>query len=1046
MQNLKLVILAGFFILLSGFVCFAQQLFVTRTVGEGSDVINGLIGTPDGKLFAGTDNGLFVSTDDGLSWEKVNSVLANAGITALKYYNNMIYAASDSGFFRSLDNGKSWILLNPKIGIRSMAFTPGDVIYADGWDQYNNLKILVSFDNGKTWMESYDKPSNLKIQDNPRGDIFRKGDYFIYRLDYYKSPCYSSYCWQYCTNGYDFGEARSFVILSDDYMLSSTDKAIMYSIYRGGAWGKLADESFGTLGADNFGRVFGDNKISLDSGKTWKVYFTDSTFKNMNLIYSPKKGYVYYTSSTNGIKFTTDDGLTWHRKTHKLAQNSINEMRFLNNILYAATDKGMYFSKDRTLSWYPLNNGLNDKMLFKTFEQKSDGDLLAYIEDSGFQTYSFANSTWQKNSSQIQPKVRKILKATSGNIFAATDGGVYVSLDNGNNWTELNVNITAQDILSITQGTDGKIYIGSQSGFIYSMELLTQQWSVINGGNSLGYPVTSLSQNPKGDLFAATSGGGIFKQKAGGDHFVESNLFIGDYELSTVFAPTDDYVLTGRKYGNYAYSSEDGSFWSGTIYYDYFPKSDKPVTSIISDGDDNFYLSEKNTGILVMKNLYTSPLYRNEFVNTSWNQRGIHSSDIKQVKFLKKDSVFITAGSDGFVRFWRMQQNSYYSEGIFWLIKELKMKQPVSSFDLSKDEKRILIGTCSNDTVRTYVYDLENEKYLAQFIPGISTRNSTLNYNKNIVKYSNDESYIINSAIFDYSNKGTTITSGDLSLWETNTYGFVKDLKTGFVGAAQSIAVPTSGTNIAITCDSAYQVLSPKPIDHFAGVAMIDIISGNLTFLKKPETSGGNISNVFISKDNSIMIARCADTMYVWDFPSGNLKSAVCNSNWKFSNVMLSDNNVYLLGVQELRKEMQIWALNSQRYYMGGYNGTNSVDISEDSRTFLLANSNWAYWTKFDMVTPVEEEFAGNNDLIINPKPAKDFLEISYSPSINRMVNHTVDGITIYDVFGEKLVSSSHYSILTTQYSAKLYVSCLPPGIYFVRVGDRVGKFIKIEN
>jgi len=84
-------------------------------------------------------------------------------------------------------------------------------------------------------------------------------------------------------------------------------------------------------------------------------------------------------------------------------------------------------------------------------------------------------------------------------------------------------------------------------------------------------------------------------------------------------------------------------------------------------------------------------------------------------------------------------------------------------------------------------------------------------------------------------------------------------------------------------------------------------------------------------------------------------------------------------------------------------------------------------------------------NLQLTPNPTSDFMEISYSPSIDRRVNPTVDGlgISIYNVFGEKLLSSSHYSILTTQYSAKLDVSGLSSGVYFVRVGEKVGKFVK---
>jgi len=107
-------------------------------------------------------------------------------------------------------------------------------------------------------------------------------------------------------------------------------------------------------------------------------------------------------------------------------------------------------------------------------------------------------------------------------------------------------------------------------------------------------------------------------------------------------------------------------------------------------------------------------------------------------------------------------------------------------------------------------------------------------------------------------------------------------------------------------------------------------------------------------------------------------------------------------------------------------------------------------------VSEVNEENI-STDLSFSPNPANDFIEISYPVLALKDVaiqdysdaNHTLKSvvnfdIAIFNVFGEKVLSSSHYSILTTQYSAKLDVSLLTPGVYFVKIGERVGKFIKI--
>jgi len=96
-------------------------------------------------------------------------------------------------------------------------------------------------------------------------------------------------------------------------------------------------------------------------------------------------------------------------------------------------------------------------------------------------------------------------------------------------------------------------------------------------------------------------------------------------------------------------------------------------------------------------------------------------------------------------------------------------------------------------------------------------------------------------------------------------------------------------------------------------------------------------------------------------------------------------------------------------------------------------------------------------DIIISPNPATDFLEISYSTwDIDRRVNPTVDdanhalkgvvnlNIEIFNVLGTKFPPRLTSSATPQEGNLKLDVSGLSPGVYFVKVGVKVGKFIKI--
>jgi hypothetical protein len=79
----------------------------------------------------------------------------------------------------------------------------------------------------------------------------------------------------------------------------------------------------------------------------------------------------------------------------------------------------------------------------------------------------------------------------------------------------------------------------------------------------------------------------------------------------------------------------------------------------------------------------------------------------------------------------------------------------------------------------------------------------------------------------------------------------------------------------------------------------------------------------------------------------------------------------------------------------------------------------------------------------ISPNPATDFIEISYPP-LERGAGGVI--IKIYNVFGQIQTTPSLRDTPPWKGGEKVRidVSLLPAGIYFVRIGDKVQKFIKL--
>ena len=91
-------------------------------------------------------------------------------------------------------------------------------------------------------------------------------------------------------------------------------------------------------------------------------------------------------------------------------------------------------------------------------------------------------------------------------------------------------------------------------------------------------------------------------------------------------------------------------------------------------------------------------------------------------------------------------------------------------------------------------------------------------------------------------------------------------------------------------------------------------------------------------------------------------------------------------------------------------------------------------------INGIEENYTNNDETqLIFPNPATDFIEISVGAGSEPALTGDVK---IYDIFGQTLVSiRAGFEPAPT---IQIDVSGLAPGLYFVRIGDKVSKFVKL--
>lgn len=94
-------------------------------------------------------------------------------------------------------------------------------------------------------------------------------------------------------------------------------------------------------------------------------------------------------------------------------------------------------------------------------------------------------------------------------------------------------------------------------------------------------------------------------------------------------------------------------------------------------------------------------------------------------------------------------------------------------------------------------------------------------------------------------------------------------------------------------------------------------------------------------------------------------------------------------------------------------------------------------------ISKVEENIVENNNILVYPNPASEYIEINYggiNPTLKRGVNEDLSDIKIYNTYGENVITVGNADLRSLQ---RIDISHFTPGVYFVKIGGIVEKFVK---
>ncbi len=253
-------------------------------------------------------------------------------------------------------------------------------------------------------------------------------------------------------------------------------------------------------------------------------------------------------------------------------------------VIYAATNNGVYRSRDRGDSWTDANSGLGENsVLSLAIDPSVPTTIYAGTFDRVFKSTD-GGQTWAQASSGFTDSIVPTLAidpVTPSTVYAGTatgayfpGNGVFKTIDGGQNWTAANSglpgfptppNPAIIDVLKIDPSATTTIYAGTNYLGVYKSADAGMSWSPVNTGmgNQL---INDIIINPSisSTLYAATMSSGVFKSIDGAASWAGSSTGIADpYVISLAIDPANTNTLyAGTRNQGVFKTLDGGSNWT----------------------------------------------------------------------------------------------------------------------------------------------------------------------------------------------------------------------------------------------------------------------------------------------------------------------------------------------------------------------------------------------------------------------------------------------------------------------------------------------------
>lgn len=339
------------------------------------------------RMLLATDGGIYQSTDDGADWMDIENIAATQfyriGYNPHKpdwYYGG----AQDNGTTGgNADIINEWPRLYGGDGF-TIDFDPSDSLIYYVTSQNGNLAVTYdggdSFDGARSGFDN----SESTNWDTP---------YFVSKHD--PKTLYAGR--QSVYRGFNDGSSVEWIKISD-ILTDTTDNDAFISRTISTVHQSPLIEDYLYAGTSD-GLVWS----SIDGGQTWDNISEGVPYRYVSdIVASPSKPNTAFVSVTGyksndfvaHIHRTDDNGQTWIPISGDLPQISINDVlihpEYDDNVIFVATDAGVYFTKDAGETWDRLGDNMPIIEIYDMVYNPVNNELVAGTFARGIQTFDLS--------------------------------------------------------------------------------------------------------------------------------------------------------------------------------------------------------------------------------------------------------------------------------------------------------------------------------------------------------------------------------------------------------------------------------------------------------------------------------------------------------------------------------------------------------------------------------------------------------------------------------------------------------------------------------